>query len=302
VEGEKCVSSKEILDSNPDIRIGTCAWSFEDWRGVFYPESHQSNQRLAYYSRYFRTVEVDSTFYSAPSLQTARNWLDATPHEFLFSCKLPREITHVRKLRGCEQLLEEFLTAIAPLRRKLACVLIQLPSYFHIRQDELALKEFIFRLPADTRFAVEFRDIGWHLPRVAHLLEEHQVCWVWNDLTPLERQNEGAFTFLPQTTDFLYLRLIGDLSTKYRGDGERKFRYRRLMWPRDASLENWALKVRQHAGDVSKVFAYMNNHFEGFAPLTCQRFGEQIGVPVELPSREHRSGDKNAGRQLELFL
>ncbi len=290
------------MDTNTDIRIGTCAWSFEDWRGVFYPESHQANQRLAYYARQFRTVEVDSTFYAAPSQQTARNWLDATPHEFLFSCKLPREMTHVRKLRACEGLLEEFLEQIAPLRRKLACILIQLPSYFNIRQDELALKEFIFRLPADVRFAVEFRDPGWNMPRIAHLLEQHQVCWVWNDMTSLEKQNEGAFTFLPQTTDFLYLRLLGDLATKYRADGQRVLRYRRLMWPRDASLENWSLKMRQHLEDVSRVLVYANNHFEGFAPLTCQRFGEQAGIHVELPSRNQRSGDKNAERQLELFL
>lgn len=290
------------MEPNPDIRIGTCAWSFEDWRGAFYPESHQANQRLAFYSRHFRSVEVDSTFYSAPSQQVARNWLDATPHEFLFSCKLPREITHVRKLRGCEELLNEFLAHIAPLRRKLACVLIQLPNYFNIRQDELALREFILRLPADVRFAVEFRDPGWNMPRIAHLLEQHQVCWVWNDMTPLERQTEGAFAFLPQTTDFLYVRLLGDFTKKYRGDGQRIFRYRRLMWPRDASLENWSLKIRQYTEEVSRVLVYVNNHFEGFAPLTCQRFGEQIGVPVDLPSRDQRHRNGGAERQMELFL
>ncbi|MGV3532492.1 MAG: DUF72 domain-containing protein [Chthoniobacteraceae bacterium] len=284
----------------PDVRFGTCAWSFDDWRGVFYPEHLASNQRLGFYSTYFDSVEVDSTFYAPPSVQTAGNWLDATPDDFLFSCKVSREITHDHKLRKCEELLATFLASIAPLRRKLACVLIQLPGYFTLREDELALREFVHQLPHAFRFAIEFRDESWHLPRIAHLLEEHRVCWVWNDTTTLEHQTEGAFDFCPITTDFLYLRLMGDLKTKYREDGEGVFRYRELLWPRDSALESWAIRVKQHAEQVSRVLVYANNHYEGFAPLTCRRAARQFGRELAIPNHGE-APPKVDDSQLELF-
>src|SRR5690606_4274713 len=138
---------------------------------------------LGFYARHFGTVEVDSTFYAAPSIKTAGHWLDVTPEDFLFSCKVPREITHEHKLRGSPDLLTDFLDKIAPLHRRLGSVLIQLPGSFKLAGDELALRDFLRELPSAFRFAIEFRDESWHLPRIAHLLEEHRVCWVWNDLT-----------------------------------------------------------------------------------------------------------------------
>jgi uncharacterized protein YecE (DUF72 family) len=288
-----------------DIRIGTCAWSFEDWRGVFYPGDLPASQRLPFYASHFNAVEIDSTFYATPSPQTAHNWLDATPRDFVFTCKLPREITHVRKLRGCEGLVDEFLTNILPLKPKLGCVLAQFPAYFTQRQDEAVLREFVQHLPHDFRFAIEFRDGGWHLPRIAHLLEEHGVCWVWNDTTPVERQDEGAFSFLAKTTDFLYVRLLGDLGTKYRGDGQRVFQYRHLMWPRDTSLESWAVRVRQQLPEVSQVFILANNHFEGYSPATCERIAERLGVTLERRPVRKRVGKGRKGvgaEQMELAL
>ena len=267
------------------IRLGSCAWSFDDWRGPFYPEHLPSNQWLAFYSAHLPAVEVDSTFYATPSLEVAAHWADITPPDFRFSCKLPRAITHERKLRDCESAFREFLEAIEPLRPKLACILIQLPPYFVPRSDEVALKEFIFGLPREIRFAVEFRHRDWHVPRVAHLLENERVCWVWNDLTPFDHQEEGAFEFLPQTTDFAYVRLMGDFDTKYRDDGSRKHRYRQLVWPRDASLDSWTVRIRQHTTEFSEVLVFVNNHFEGFAPETCLRLAQRLGIKLNMPAQ-----------------
>jgi uncharacterized protein YecE (DUF72 family) len=266
------------------VRIGTCAWSFDDWRTLFYPDHLPASERLAFYARWFDTVEIDSTFYSPPSPHVAGHWLDATPDSFLFAAKLPREITHDRKLRQCDELLAQFLASVSPLRRKLACLLVQLPPYFTLKHDELALREFVAALPSDFRFAIEFRDRSWHLPRIVHLFEEHRICWVWNDITPLENAGEAVFDFRPRTTDLIYVRLLGDLEVKYGADGSRLHKYGRLLWPRDAALESWAIKVKQHAEEVSRVLIYGNNHYEGFSPLTCQRLGRYFGQEIMLPS------------------
>lgn len=286
----------------PPVLIGTCAWSFEDWEGVFYPPHLPQGQRLPFYARHLATVEIDSTFYATPTPQTARHWVEVTPPGFVFSCKMPREITHERKLRGSRELLTQFLRGIEPLQPKLGAVLIQLPPYANPKHDEDALRDFLALLPREPRFAVEFRDPAWHLPRIAHLLEHHGVCWAWNDLTAVAHQAEGPFDFLPLTTDFLYVRLMGDSATKYGADGKRVHRYVSLAWPREGALESWVLKVRQHLRDLSRTLVYVNNHFEGFSPMTCKRLAERFGMEIRLPSPEEWKTGPKAPDQLELRL
>lgn len=287
--------------SQHSISIGTCAWSYDDWRGVFYPEHLPDSQRLAYYAQHFNAVEIDSSFYHPPSRKTAEHWAEVTPDHFVFTCKLWREITHGQKLRHTEEMLAEFLRSIEPLAPKLGCVLIQLPPYFNVHQDEFAFREFIRHLPTSFRFAVEFRDPDWHLPRIGHLLEEHGVCFAWNDLTPLDHRNEGAFTFQPQTTDFLYIRLMGDLDTKYGPQREGRT-YNRLQWPRKASLESWAIKARQHLDLSKRILVLASNHFEGFAPVTCQRIATELGIDLRLPDPQASPPPDPNSPQLDLGI
>ncbi len=262
------------------IKIGTCAWSFEDWRGGFYPVHLPPAERLPFYAQHFGAIEVDATFYHSPAPNVARHWAEVTPADFVFACKGPREITHERRLRECSEVMAAFLRSLDPLGEKLGCVLLQLPPSFRIRQDETALRDFIRALPRSVRFAIEFRHHGWHQPRIVRLLEAHRVCWAWTDTTPLDHQQEGAFEFLPQTTDFAYVRLLGDLETKYAGDGRTVHRYREIMWPRDGSLENWAARLRQRAGELNPMLVFLNNHFEGFAPLSARRLAGLLGLSV----------------------
>ena len=284
------------------IHIGTCAWSYDDWRGVFYPEHLPQAKWLEFYARYLPAVEVDSTFYHVPTAHAVAHWHEVTPPHFRFACKLPREITHERKLRDAADALAEFLTALEPLGEKLACVLVQLPPFFTPQHDAAALREFVRELPGGVRFAIEFRHAGWHAPRFAHLLEEHGVCWVWSDATVLAEQAEGAFEFQPDTADFAYVRLMGDLEKKYGADGRQIHRYRELMWPREPGLESWAVRIRQAAESKGMVFVAASNHYEGFAPQTCRRLAARLGLSVELPmltAEESKGAD--ADPQLDLL-
>ncbi len=287
------------MSTESNIHIGTCAWSCEDWCGVFYPEHLGPAKWLEFYARHLAAVEVDSTFYHVPTTHAAEHWDEVTPPHFRFACKLPREITHDRKLRGAGDALSAFLAALESLGEKLACVLVQLPPSFTPRRDETALRDFVRGLPAGVRFAVEFRHAGWHVPRVAHLLEEHGVCWAWNDATSQEAQAEGAFVFLPDTTDFAYVRLMGDLGKNY-ATGGRDYSYRALQWPREAGLESWAVRIRQAVESGREVFVAASNHFEGFAPQTCERLAAKLGRTLTLPAPS-KSGHTDGDEQIPLL-
>lgn len=284
------------------IRIGSCAWSFEDWRGVFYPHDLPESQWLQFYAEYFPTVEVDSTFHAAPAENSVRRWAEATPANFRFTCKLPRQITHICRLRNCAAELNSFLRAIEPLGPKLQVILIQLPPSLTPADGKQALRKFLTQLPRDFRFAIEFRHAGWHRPQFIRLVENYRICWVWADTTALNERNLAPFEFLPCTTDFLYLRLLGDYATKYDVDGSHVHRYEKLLWKREAALESWSLKIQRHLSDVRSLWAFSGNHFEGFAPETCQRLAQRLGFDLPLPSQTQQAFSGDTRSQLDLEL
>jgi len=289
------------LTDQQKIRIGACAWRFEDWRGAFYPADLPDFQWLEFYARYFPAVEVDSTFYGAPAENTVRRWVEMTPAGFRFTCKLPREITHTRRLRECGAELNSFLRAIEPLAPKLQVILIQLPPSFGPRDGKRALRKFLEELPRGFRFAIEFRHAGWHRPQIIRLLEKYRVCWVWADTSPLNERNLAPFEFLPRTTDLLYLRLLGDYATKYDVDGGHVHRYQKLLWKREAALESWSLKIERHLAEVRSVWTFVSNHFEGFAPETAQRLAQRLGYGLLLPSETERILSEQERSQLDLL-
>ena len=284
------------------IRIGSCAWSFEDWRGVFYPLDLPESRWLEFYAGHFPAVEIDSTFHAAPAETTVRRWAEATPASFRFTCKLPRQITHICRLRDCAAELMSFLRTMEPLAPKLQVILIQLPPSLTPEDGKHALRKFFMRLPRDFRFAIEFRHAGWHRPQFIRLAEKYRICWVWADTTPLNERNLAPFEFLPCTTDLLYLRLLGDYATKYDVDGGHLHRYEKLLWKREAALESWSLKIQRHLSDVRSVWAFAGNHFEGFAPETCQRVAERLGFNLPLPAETEQAFSAQRQSQLDLQL
>jgi uncharacterized protein YecE (DUF72 family) len=281
------------------VRLGTCAWSHEQWRGSFYPHDLPPERWLEFYARYFSAVEVDSTFYSAPAEETVLRWAEGTPASFRFACKLPRAITHACRLRDCTAEFNAFLRALEPLGSKLSVILIQLPPSFSPQEGRAALRPFLEQLPRDFRFAIEFRHAGWHRPQIIRLLEKHRVCWVWADTSRLNERNLAPFELWPNTTDFLYVRLLGDYNTKYGADGRQMHAYAKLLWKREAAVDSWALKIDRHVQESRSVWAFVNNHYEGFAPETCQRLAAKLGYELPLPSEaETMSADPG---QLDLF-
>lgn len=285
------------------IALGTSAWSYADWRGVLYPTKLPQTLLLEYYSRYFKAVEVDSTFYHLPTTRATAHWAETTPDDFTFTLKLSRKLTHEHRLRDCGSLLHAFMEGVEPLGEKLGCVLVQLPPGFKPAQEEKTLRDFVAMLPKGKRFAIEFRDSGWHQPRIVHWLQDHGVAWAWTDTEPYNHEAEGAFEWLPQTAPFIYIRLLGDLHTKYNKEGDRQIeRYDHLRWPRDRAVENWATKVRHHLDESERIFLFAANHFEGCSPLTAVRLAKALQIPLDFPPPGNDEGPSSSGKGGQLML
>lgn len=245
-----------------ELFIGTSGWSYNEWTGVFYPSS--SANKLSFYSKVFGTAEVDSTFYAYPSKGLVFGWARYTPDEFVFSVKLPRLITHDKKLdvaKGAEADMLRFLSLMKPLiaSRKLGPVLIQLPPSFSYQTDFGRLKGFLAKVPEDIRFAVEFRHPSWLREDVWDLLRNRNVANVIVD-EPLLPPD------LVVTADFSFVR--------WHGRGSRPWYNYRYS---DKELLAWVPKVQEVRGRAKTTYGYFNNHFNGFAVENSLKMMQMMG-------------------------
>jgi uncharacterized protein YecE (DUF72 family) len=225
------------------VRIGCSGWSYQHWKGRFYPGRAPESGWLGLYAETFDTVEVNATFYRLPLRSTVAGWAARTPRTFLFAVKASRYLTHVKRLRDLPAGLARLEERIAPLREadKLGPVLWQLPASF--RRDDVRLAETLARLP-DGRHAFEFRHPSWFDDDVYALLREHRAALVVADRDGLP---EAPWV---DTAGWWYVRL-------HHGRAGRRGNYS------PAELERWAERLRGRSG---VAYVYFNNDWEGFAP------------------------------------
>src|SRR5689334_2736596 len=101
------------------IWVGTSGFQYPEWKGTFYPETLSTAKMLPFYAARFSTTEINYSFYRIPSEKTLANWFAATPRHFQFGMKAPQEITHSRKLAGCDDVLRRFCNVLNSLGDKL---------------------------------------------------------------------------------------------------------------------------------------------------------------------------------------
>jgi len=99
--------------------VGTSGWSYNHWRGLFYPVDMPPRRWFAHYYRHFSTVEINYTFYRLPAEKTFVRWREESPAQLVYALKAPRTITHFRKLRRTEGTLDRFLERARLLGSKL---------------------------------------------------------------------------------------------------------------------------------------------------------------------------------------
>jgi uncharacterized protein YecE (DUF72 family) len=254
-----------------ELRIGTSAFTAAGWEDSFYPKGMMPADYLTYYATKFDTVEIDSTFYRTPSKKVVQGWADKTPKGFLIAAKVPQEITHEKCLLDCEDDFGTFVSAMDLLDDKLGPLLLQFPYFnkqvFKSGAEFLArLTPFLKKLPTRHRFAIEIRNKSLLNAQFADLLREHGVALVLQDQLWMPLPAAMAFDYL--TTDFTYVRLLGDR----KGIEKQTKVWDKVIVDRKKELRSWVDVCQQITKRGSDVFVYVNNHYSGHAPKTVADF------------------------------
>jgi uncharacterized protein YecE (DUF72 family) len=283
-------SSRGILDRV--IRFGPAGWDYPDWKGAFYPKrAPRGFDPLEYLSRWFDTVEVNSTFYRPQRPEVARRWCErvSARRSFRFTAKLWRRLTHEREAYGSAEVDAARGVLDALLERgRLGAVLVQFPWSF--RRDAAALEWLhdLLGALAGLPLVLEVRHASWNVPDTYAELAELGVGFVNVD-QPLFHGSMRPSAVA--TARVGYVRVHGrNYKDWFREKAGRDARYDYLYTADE--LAPWAQRTKAIAGlpRVEDVYVVTNNHFEGkavanAAMLRAMVEGHRVAAPPELAAR-----------------
>jgi uncharacterized protein YecE (DUF72 family) len=229
--------------------IGTSGWTYDGWRGPFYPDAVPKREWLRFYAEHFPTTEINGSFYRTPSLEAVRAWRDATPDDFAFAWKASKFITHWKRLGpACGNSIALMETRLAALAPKALVVLFQLPP--RLAKDCARLETFIALLPR-RRYALEFRHNSWYDDDVFDLLQRHDLALCISD-------HHQAPSPWEVTARHVYVRGHGP-GGSYRGSYSLR------------TLRRWAEAIAGWLAQTRDVFVYFDNDQKAAAPGDARR-------------------------------
>jgi uncharacterized protein YecE (DUF72 family) len=237
------------------IHIGCSGWVYKHWRGILYPEGLPQTRWFQRYAEEFDTVEINASFYRLPVAKTFDGWREKAPENFHYAVKVNRFITHMKKLVGVEQALNDFTALARRLEDKLGPLLYQLPPSLKI--DLERLESFLKIIPRDLNNVFEFRNKSWYVPETSALLDRYGASFCVHDMP-------GSKTERIAVGPIGYVRFHG-------GEGKYWGRYS------DDGLLSWTDWILDQSGRGRAVWCYFNNDIHGHAIHDAQTLKSMVG-------------------------
>jgi uncharacterized protein YecE (DUF72 family) len=283
------------------IRVGVSGWSYDSWKGRFYPPDLPAGRRLGYAARRFQSIEINGSFYSLQKPDSYRAWRAATPPGFKLAVKGSRFITHNKKLGDVETVLANFFASgLLLLGEKLGPILWQLPR--QLAFDAERVRRFLDLLPRDATAAARLarrhdervegrshtRAMGNH--RIRHAIEPRHESFFRADFVRIARRAGVAIAFADSgswpyteelTAGFVYLRLHGSPATyasRYPKPAIARWARRVRAWseggePAEPARITDLAPPRRKARDV---YVYFDNDHAAHAPLNARELIERL--------------------------
>lgn len=209
-----------------------------------FPSSYRDKSRLSYYASLFNSLEVNSSFYRIPMAATTRRWAAEVSHEFKFTFKLFKGITHNKALVFDEALVKKFIDVIDEVGEKKGALLIQFPAstivdcYPQLEKLLTCIREYD---PRKTwNICVEFRHPSWYREETFNLLAAYNTSMVIHDMP------RSVPPRISSSSHFEYLRFHGPM-------GDYKGGYT------DAVLKEYAEHINDWLKEGKTVYTYFNN-------------------------------------------
>lgn len=289
------------MEPLPNLRIGTCSWKYDSWRGLIYPDAGPVNY-LESYSRHYQTVEVDQWFWSLFGSDTAvlpkpavvMEYARSVPEDFLFSVKVPNSLSlthHYKKTRNdplrlnphflSTELMERFLDSLEPIKNRLGPLVFQF-EYLN-KQKMSGLDEFIDRfnrfatqLPDGYSYGVEIRNPNYLKHDYFTFLSEIGFSHVFLHgyyMPPIFEIYQRFKTLIQHCS---VIRLLG--SDRQKIETQTGKSWDSIVAPRDSDLALLAAMLIDLNERGIETFLYVNNHFEGSAPRTITRLAKGLSA------------------------
>jgi uncharacterized protein YecE (DUF72 family) len=256
--------SPQAKERSVAIRVGTAGFSYQDWRGPFYPEAIKPPEMLPFYAKQFSTVEIDATYYRVLPASTFRSMVARTPENFKFTVKLPGSVTHAGSNDAAlSPDLDAWRESLDPLVEggKFGCGVAQFPTSFRPSATAIAyLREL--RKHVDLPTVIEFRHREWQTNETLDLLRELHLGLVDVDQPQFR-------TLMRPSSDVVgpigYVRMHGrNVANWWKGDNVTRYDYEYSA----KELAPWVHRIHdmEATSGTKDVYVVFNNHALGKAP------------------------------------
>lgn len=255
--------------------IGTSGYSYDDWRGAFYPPKLDKRDFLSFYAGHFQLLELNSSYYAIPSPALVDNLIERTGADFRVVVKAFKGITHERGPESAAT-MNKFLLSIEPLREagKLEAILLQFPFSFHFGEPEMQYLESVLDALEDYAGVVEFRNAEWRRKRVWSLLRARgtALCCVDGPGLPGLPPPEVVRT----CPELGYVRFHGRNAEKWWEHEHDWERYHYDYSPEE--LEQWRNDLLWLESNVARTLILFNNHRGGNAVKNARMMARMLGL------------------------
>lgn len=265
--------TKKILEANKKKQhfsafVGCAKWNKTDLKG-FYPKG--TKDELAYYSTQFNSIELNATFYGAPSSEQVITWKEKTPKDFKFFPKITNTVSHFRRLKDVTDPVTVFTTAVINFDEKLGMVFLQLHDNYKPKDFD-RLEKFVKDWPKEVPLAIELRNAEWFddeevFNKTCDLFEAHHITNIIVDTA-----GRRDMMHMRLTTPTAFVRYVG-------ANAESDY----------TRLDEWVDRIDKWKKEgLENLYFFIHQNIEKASPLLSAHFikdlNAKIGTDLQIPT------------------
>ncbi|MHB1179116.1 MAG: DUF72 domain-containing protein [Daejeonella sp.] len=258
----------------PELCVGCAKWGRKEWVGMIYPPKTKEANFLDEYVKHFNSIELNAVFYNMPKKEQVNTWrekAEASRSDFKFFPKFTQSISHMKRLKGAEEVTSQYLDSISEFGNTLGPAFLQLSDNFGPKNFDI-LKNYLEHLPKDYNVFVEVRHKDWYADPAAR-----------KDLFEMMRdlRKGSIITDASGRRDCVHMELTTpDAFIRFVGNG---------LHPTDFSRINaWVDRLGEWTDEgLNKIYFFLHQHDEKDTPIladyTIKKLNEKLGTDLKGP-------------------